>query len=166
MRRDFPYRRDLRLPHWDYRLPGPYAITLCTENRAHRFGTVHDGHMALNPAGEMVHAIWEDMATAFPTVTLDAFIVMPNHVHAILQLDHEDITRKPALGTVIQRFKSVTTAEYVHGVRDRGWLPFDGRLWQRNYYEHIVRDDRDLDRCRDYIAANPANWKTDPDNDP
>ena len=164
MRRDLPYRRDLRLPGWDYRSPGPYAITLCTEDRVHRFGTVHDGAMILNPAGEMVHAVWEDMAIAFPAVTLDAFIVMPNHLHAILLLDHEDITRNPTLGTIVQRVKSVTTAEYARGLREDGWPPFDGRLWQRNYYEHIVRDDHDLDRCRAYIDANPANWPTDPDH--
>ncbi len=164
MRRDLPYRRDLRLPHWDYRLPGPYAITLCTEDRFHRFGTIDDACMTLSPAGDMVHAVWKDMATAFPTVTLDAVIVMPNHVHAILLLDSEDTTRNPALGTIVQRFKAVTTALYARGVREDGWPPFDGRLWQRNYYEHVVRDERDLDRCRAYIHTNPANWRTDPDN--
>lgn len=166
MRRDFPYRRDLRLPDWDYRLPGPYAITLCTEDRVHRFGAVLDSRMVLNSIGMMVHTVLADLPRDLPNVTLDAFIVMPNHIHAIILLDSDDITRNPALGAVIQRFKSIATARYAHGVTDHGWPPFDGRLFQRNYYEHIVRDDRDLDRCRAYIEANPANWDHDPDNTP
>jgi putative transposase len=164
MRRDFPYRRDMRLPGWDYRLPGPYAITICTEERVHRFGAIHDSLMHLNPIGEMVHHTLTNIPHDLPQVTLDAFIVMPNHIHAILLLDSEDITRNPALGTIVQRFKSIATARYANGVRVHGWPPFDGRLFQRNYYEHIVRDDRDLDRCRAYIEANPANWRHDPDN--
>ena len=164
VRRDFPYRRDMRLPDWDYRLPGPYAITLCTEDRVHRFGTVRDGVMILNPIGEMVQSVWADMCREFPLVTLDAFVVMPNHVHAVLMLSSDDIAGNPELGTVVQRFKSIATTRYARGVHERGWLPFEGRLFQRNYYEHIVRDERDLERCRAYIEANPANWNEDPDN--
>jgi REP element-mobilizing transposase RayT len=164
--RDFPYRRDMRLPTWDYRLPGPYAITLCTEDRAHRFGTISDGLMQLNPVGRMVHDVLADLPRDLPTLTLDAYIVMPNHIHAILLLDSDDITRNPTLGTIVQRFKSIATARYANGVDDHGWPPFDGRLFQRNYYDHIVRDGRDLDRCRAYIDANPANWPHDPDNAP
>lgn len=164
MRRDIPYRRDMRLPDWDYRLPGRYAITLCTQNRVHRFGSVRDGVMHLNPIGEAVQAIWEGLPRDLPRVTLDAFVVMPNHVHAILMLASEDIERNPELGTVVQRFKSIATARYAKGVQEHGWAPFDGRVFQRNYYEHIVRDEQDLERCRAYIEANPANWDEDPDN--
>jgi putative transposase len=166
MRRDIPYRRDMRLPGWDYRLPGPYAITICTQDRVHRFGVVRDGLMVLNPIGEMVQSVWAEMPREFPQVILDAHVVMPNHVHAILMLDSEDIERNPELGTVVQRFKSVVTARYARGVREQGWPPFDGRLFQRNYYEHIVRDERDLERCRAYIEANPSRWHEDPDHTP
>jgi REP element-mobilizing transposase RayT len=139
---------------------------MCTEGRVHRFGAVQDTYMIRNPVGEMIQEVWLDMEREFPTITLDEFVVMPNHVHAILLLDSEDIEHNPTLGNVIQRFKSLSTTRYVNGVREQGWAPFDGRLWQRNYYEHIVRDDRDLEQCRVYIEANPANWNTDRDNIP
>lgn len=166
MTREYPRRRSTRLPDWDYRLPGPYAITMCTEDRVHRFGTVHDGCMVRNPVGDMAHDVWLAMPLVFPTVTLDDFVVMPNHIHAIILLGSEDIERNPTLGTIVQRYKSISTTRYINGISDRGWPPFDGRLWQRNYYEHIVRDDRDLGRCRAYIEANPANWNFDQDNVP
>ncbi len=67
-------------------------------------------------------------------------------------------------GASLQWFKTMTTNAYIHGVDDRRWTPFAGRLWQRNYYEHVVRDDVDLRRIREYIVNNPLNWKDDPDN--
>jgi putative transposase len=166
VKRERPHRRTIRLPNWDYRLPGPYAITMCSEGRVPRFGTIHDGVMMRTPAGDMVHEVWMAMSAEFPTITLDDVVIMPNHVHAILLLDSADIERNPNLGDVVQRFKSISTTRYITGVREGGWEPFDGRLWQRNYYEHIIRDDRDLERCRAYIGANPSNWPTDQDNIP
>ena len=68
------------------------------------------------------------------------------------------------MGNVVGAFKSLTTAEYMRGVRARGWKPFRGRLWQRNYYEHIVRDDKSLGRIEQYILDNPVNWSLDPEN--
>lgn len=120
--------------------------------------------MLTNMIGEMVHEIWTAMPGEFSSVTLDAFVVMPNHVHAIALMDYREIERNPELGTIIQRFKSITTTRYINGVMEKGWQPFDGRLWQRNYYDHIIRNERDLDRCRAYIEANPANWHHDQDN--
>lgn len=122
--------------------------------------------MVPNPIGAMVVDVWADMPKEFPTLTLDAFVVMPNHVHAIVLLHADHIELNPNLGTLVQRFKSITTTRYINGVRDEAWSPFDGRLWLRNYYDHIVRDDRDLDRCRRYIEANPGHWFNDQDYAP
>jgi REP element-mobilizing transposase RayT len=166
MKQETPRRRDTRLKGWNYRLPGPYAITLCTQNRIWLYGDVCDGLMSTNTIGAMVQDVWHDLATEFPTITLDAFVVMPNHIHGIVFLAADHIEDNPDLGTVVQRFKSITTTRYINGVLDAGWQPFDGRLWQRNYYDHIVRDDRDLDRCRRYIDANPGNWHDDQDYEP
>lgn len=163
---DRPHRRDMRLAGWDYRRPGPYAITICTEHRWHRFGKVVDGEMVTNPAGQMVVDAWARMGDAFPTVTFDAWVLMPNHLHAIVRLAATDLTHRPRLGDLVQGFKGLTTAQYAAGVHAGRWEPFDGRLWQRNYYDHIVRDLSDLDRCRRYIAANPANWTMDIDREP
>ncbi len=164
--RDLPVRRHTRLPGWDYRSPGPYAITLCTQHREWFFGDVEGGQVIHNTAGAMVVAVWREMAVEFPRVALDAFVLMPNHLHAIVRLSRAGPIGNPTLGDVVQRFKSVTTARYSAGVHDLGWAPYDRRLWQSSYYEHIVRDAVDLDRCRQYIAANPANWETDRDRDP
>jgi REP element-mobilizing transposase RayT len=164
--RDRPARRHVRLPGWDYRSPGPYAVTIVTQHREWFLGDVVDGRMVLNVAGSMVDAVWREAATRFPRVTLNAFIVMPNHLHAILHLSHEGPAGNPTLGDVVHRFKSVTTTRYSDGVHAFDWPPFDRTLWQPRFYDHIVRDAADLDRCRRYIAANPANWINDPDREP
>ena len=167
--RDLPARRHTRLPGWDYHSPGPYAITLCTQHREWFFGHITDGQLVHNAAGAMIATVWREMATEFPRVALDAFVLMPNHLHAIVQLSREGPTGNPTLGDVVQRCKSITTSRYSAGVHDHGWKPYDRRLWQSSYYEHIVRDRTDLDRCRRYIVANPANpanWATDRDRDP
>ena len=164
--RELPVRRHTRLPGWDYRSPGPYAITLCTQHREWFFGDVTDDRVIHNDAGTMIVAVWREMATEFPRVALDAFVLMPNHLHAIVQLSRQGPAGNPTLGDVVQRFKSITTARYSTGVHDLGWESYDRRLWQWDYYEHIVRDRADLDRCRRYIAANPAKWATDRDRDP
>jgi REP element-mobilizing transposase RayT len=164
--RDRPARRNLRLAGWDYRSSGPYAITMVAQNRAWMFGDVVDGRMTHNAAGAMVIEVWREIASAFPRVTLDAFVIMPNHAHAILRLSQSDPIDNPTLGDVVQRFKSITTARYSTGVYECEWEPYDRRLWQQEYYDHIIRDEADLDRCRRYIAANPANWQLDPDREP
>jgi len=164
--RSGPERRNLRLAGWDYRSPGPYGITLVTQHREWRFGEVVDGRMVLNDAGSMVSVVWEEMAVAFSRATLDAFVVMPNHLHAIVHLGHEDRAANPRLGDIVQRFKIVTTARYSEGVHHKGWPPYDRRLWQNEYYDHIIRDAEDLARSRRYILANPANWDEDRDRVP
>ena len=139
--------------------------------------------MRLNGAGQMAESVWAALPERFPAVRLDAFVVMPNHVHGIIVIDHSatvntterattrvaptgapDAGRRIALGDVVGAYKSVTTVEYTRGVAAHGWPRFRGRLWQRNYYEHIIRDDRSLERIRAYILDNPARWPTDPEN--
>lgn len=164
--RDVPARRHTRLPGWDYRSPGPYAITLCSQHREWFFGDVVDGKMCHNAAGTMIVAVWREMIIEFPRVALDAFVLMPNHLHAIVRLSREGPIGNPTLGDVVGRFKSITTARYSVGVHEHDWPPYDRRLWQSDFYDHIVRGQADLDRCRRYIRANPANWETDRDRDP
>lgn len=164
--RDLSVRRHTRLPGWDYRSPGPYAITVCTQHREWFFGDVTGDRVIHNSAGAMVSAVWREMDTEFPRVSLDEFVVMPNHFHAIVHLSREGPAGNPTLGDVVQRFKSITTARYSAGVHGYNWEPYDSRLWQSNYYEHIVRDSADFQRCRRYILANPTNWKSDRDREP
>ncbi len=164
--RDSPARRDTRLPGWDYRSTGPYAITIVSQHREWFFGGVTNGNLDHSTAGEMVKTVWSEMVVEYPRVSLDAFVLMPNHLHAIVYLSQDGPAGNPTLSDVVQRFKSITTARYSTGVREYGWQPYDRKLWQRNYYDHIVKDRADLERCRRYIVANPRNWLTDPDREP
>jgi REP element-mobilizing transposase RayT len=177
-------RQSIRLKGYDYTLPGAYFITICTQNRECLFGDIVDGEMRLNEYGKMVLAVWNEMPEHYQGVDVDAFVVMPNHIHGIVLLNLNvgagpcaspgatpDTSRKAgqpqgvastfSLPDAVHRFKSLTTARYRHGVQQFGWKPFNKRLWQRNYYERIIRDENELNRIRQYIIDNPANWSDD-----
>lgn len=273
-------RRFIRLKGYDYSQAGAYFVTICTQGRLCLFGDVMDTEMRLSDAGRMVESVWDSLPERFLNVALDAFVVMPNHIHAVLVIldtparrgescirptgescirpdgamgEHEvrpyDLSRmddpsgrgesciRPAiaqmgmlgehevrpynpsrldgaagehevrpytsgpdggrgeyqirpegahmnmagehevrpydrprgtlpgtLGRIIQAFKSITTHEYTLGVKRHGWTPFPGKLWQRNYYEHVIRSELELDKVRAYIADNPARWMLDREN--
>ena len=137
----------------------------------------------------MAISIWETLPRQFPAIEHDAFVVMPNHVHGVLMLNPPNeaylrynrrvagpnapgraatraapTANRSALGNVIGAYKSLTTVEYGRGVRGRGWPPFNGRLRQRNYYEHVIRNDASLQRIREYLHNNPARWSFDHEN--
>jgi putative transposase len=194
-------RRSLRLKDYDCAQAGACFVTICTQDRACLFGDIVGEEMRLNDAGGMMRSVWEGLPDRFPGTELDAFVVMPNHVHGIATFvgaglalpgengsaipcrgescirpddchepdsgDHKDRpygTMAGSLGRIVQAFKSTTTHQYVLGVRQRGWPPFRGRLWQRNYYEHVIRSERELDKIREYIATNPIRWALDREN--
>jgi REP element-mobilizing transposase RayT len=118
--------------------------------------------MVVNAIGRMIEEVWTANPGIFPAVSLDASIVMPNHHHGIIFIEPQPgAILTTSLGEVMKWFKTVTTVRYSHGVRQCSWPPYDRKLWHRNYYGHIVRSQRDLDRIRDYILCNPANWNTD-----
>lgn len=153
-------RKPNRASGFDYRSPGPCFVTICVQERRCLFGSVADDAVRLNMAGTMVAGAWRTMARQFRDVQFDDSVVMPNHVHALLTLPLGDADG-PELGTIIQAFKRLTPHRYVEGVKACGWPKFDGRLWQRSFHDHIVRNDRDMDRLREYIVANPALWAED-----
>lgn len=156
------YRKPTRLRGYDYRTPAMYHVVICTLHRKCWFGHIHEACMSSNAIGTMIDNVWTAIPRQFQTVQLDAFIVMPNHLHGLVFIEPRlDGAMAASLNDVIRWFKSMTTVRYSRGVRDLGWPPYDRAMWQRSYYDHIVRDDRDLERLRDYIEANPANWNTD-----
>jgi REP element-mobilizing transposase RayT len=158
-------RQSRRLHGYDHARPGMYFVTLCCQDRRSMLGHVERGEMRLNAAGELVRAVWQQIPDVYPEVALDAFQVMPNHLHGIVVLGHRVTPRSaPPLGDVIRCFKMLTTRRYAERVHRDGWPPFRNRLWQRDYYDHIVRGDRTLDAIRRYIVENPARWDTDPEN--
>ena len=184
---DRHHRRSIRLKGYDYSLAGAYFVTISTQGRECVFGDVVAGVMRLNEAGRMVSTVWDTLLARFPGVDLDAFVVMPNHIHGIIvfatrvsvgaplvgaqdvtpnrTIDNRATTRvAPTLGDVVGAFKSRATVEYTRGVKTKGWPAFRRRLWQRNFYEHIIRNEASLNHIRQYILDNPARWAFDRDN--
>jgi len=182
------HRRSIRIPSYDYSQEGWYFVTICTQNRKYMFGEIVKNQMRLNNAGFMVKTWWQKVTNKFPSVQTDEYVVMPNHFHGIINIvgatlcgrpepySANDKLRQtnnklgqshriaPTLGDIVNWFKTMTTDQYIHSVKQNGWPSFPGRLWQRNYYEHIIRDEDKLNHFRRYIADNPANWQTDEEN--
>jgi len=155
------HRRSIRLKGYDYTQSGGYYVTVVTQNRYCLFGNVLNSKMILNDAGKMIHRNWDELLQRFTNIVLDESIVMPNHFHGIIIIDKKSNT---TLGDMVGAFKSLTTHDYINGVKNNGWMPFYGKLWQRNYWEHIIRDDIDLNRIRTYIINNPSKWSNDRQN--
>jgi len=153
------HRRSIRLKGFDYSNSGYYFITICCQNKRKLWGNIKNDQMFLNDAGRMIESVWNNLPTRFPKLILHNYVVMPNHFHAIVEfLCVEDGTR---LSEVIDAFKSITTVEYIHGVKKNGWLPFIGKVWQRNYWEHIIRSQDELFDISEYIIYNPVKWRQD-----
>lgn len=154
----WPCRRSIRLKGFDYSRPGFYFVTIGTQNRLPLFGRIGAGRMRLNQAGRMVSEVWAQLPERYAGVNLDAFVVMPDHMHGIIVLGADRARPSIGLPEVVHRFKSFSTARYRLAVRREGWPPFPGRLWHRNYYERIIRDQAALRAIRRYIAQNPVRW--------
>ncbi len=175
------HRRSIRLKGYDYSRPGAYFVTICTQDRLCLFGEVVDGEMQLNDAGRMVKKWWVELNRKFPGVRTDKYVVMPNHFHGIIIIVGADLRVCPDNGMgahanelgahigaplpeIVQWLKTMTTNEYLRGVKQSGWPPFRGRLWQQNYYEHIIRNEDSLNRICQYITENPLRWHLDREN--
>ena len=173
---DIQHRRSVRLRGWDYSGPGVYYITICTHRRECLFGEVLDGAMRLNQAGEMAEACWRAIPGHTQRIELDEWVVMPNHVHGIIVIldtsvgarhavplrETTEVFGKPkpdSLSTVVRSFKSAVTKNINHFRDTPGSL-----LWQRSFYDHIVRTQPDLDQIRQYIDENPMKWHLDKEN--
>lgn len=166
--KELPQRRSIRLKGYDYSQGGLYFITICTQNQWCFFGEIENGEMVLNDAGMMIERQWRELTNRFHYIQLHEFVVMPNHFHGIIEInrrgDHKDRpygTYSGSVGRVMQVFKSITTHEYIGGVNQYGWPLFSGKLWQRNYYEHIIRDEISCSKISEYIQTNPLKWQDD-----
>ena len=152
-----PRRRSLRLQGYDYSQAGAYFITVCTHLRVALFGEVVENDVRLNQAGMIVKESWGNLIAHYRDIDLDAFVVMPNHVHGIIVLADGAGTRR-GIPEIVRGFKTFS-ARSVNELRQTR-----GAVWQRGYYEHVIRDETALNRIRGYIANNPARWADDPDN--
>lgn len=183
------HRRSIRLKGYDYSQPGAYFVTIVSHQRQEIFGQISNGEMRLSSFGQIVARAWYDLPHHLDSIALDAFIIMPNHVHAIIIINGESVgaglhngqntetvpysisdrapsvagktrpyptRRNSALPEIVRAFKSFS-ARRINTVRGTPGAP----VWQRNYYEHIIRDQHDLDTIQRYIEANPARWEDD-----
>jgi len=172
--RGVPRRRSIRLPEYDYAQPGAYFITACAHDRACLFGDIVGTDMRLNEWGEIAAECWRAIPDHFEHVTLDEYVIMPNHVHGILVIEDDWAgnvrathaspvpPRGPqprSIGAIVGSFKSATARR----INDLRGTP-DTRVWHRNYYEHVIRSEESLRQIRQYIADNPIHWADDREN--
>ncbi len=181
-------RKSIRLPNYDYSQVGWYYVTICTKDRKCVFGKIVNGEMKLNDVGEMMNMWWLKIPKRFQNVRLNEYQIMPNHIHGIIIINNgrthgsaptmnrikfvvgvdpcvdPNNRQKQLFFKIIQWFKTMTTNHYIRGVRDNNWQPFSKRLWQRNYYEHIIRNEKSLNKIRKYIRLNPLIWDRDRNN--
>ena len=166
-------RRSIRLKDYDYTDSGAYFVTICTKNKQCLFGKIISGEIKLSKVGRIVESEWLNVAVVRRNVRLHEFIVMPNHFHAIICLEgNNEGTASCAptlprfgqvvsgsLSAIIRGFKSAVTNRF-NKMNDTG----GNSLWQRNYYEHVIRDEPSLNRIREYIVNNPLIWELDQEN--
>ncbi len=151
-------RKSLRMQNYDYSQRGLYFLTVCTQGRKCLFGTIRDGVLSKNPAGEMIDKWYAKLSENFPNIRCLEHIVMPNHFHCIIQIMEQSVVD---ISTIMQWFKTMTTNEYIRGVKQLGWPRFEGKLWQRSFYDNIIRS-QDLHYIIvDYINSNPSKWDVD-----
>ena len=152
-------RKSMRLPSYDYTRSGAYFITVCTNNREHLFGEICNDKVILNRAGQMIERWYDELFVKFPNIYCQEMVIMPNHIHMIIVMENSD--KHLSIGTVVQWFKTMTTNEYIKGVHSNLFEPFHKRLWQRNYYEHVIRNEKSFLNIQEYIVNNPITWEDD-----
>jgi REP element-mobilizing transposase RayT len=155
----YPQRRSLRLKTYDYAQAGVYFVTLCTAQRTCRFGRIEEEEMVLSMQGRVVEAAWWWLQEQYPYVELDEWVTMPNHLHGLLVLTPQEGQKTKPLGQLIGAFKTVST-KLIHalpGLKDEV-------IWQRDFYERVIRSEEELNRARAYILQNPVKWSLDREN--
>ncbi len=141
--------------NYDYGNQGAYFVTISTYNRKHFFGEIDANDMHLNENGKIVHSVWNELPEHYPFLNLDSFIIMPNHIHGILVLSKSSFS----FSEIIRGFKTFSARK----INEKNSSPGKA-LWQRNYYEHVIRNDDDLNQTRQYILNNPLKWELDREN--
>ncbi len=175
-------RHSLRLATYDYATPGAYFLTMLLRERAPLLGTLREGRMLLSDVGVMVVEVWREITGSLPGIRPDAFVVMPDHVHFLVWIVAGDGVRRldgwvrsrcaerppgwPVrrsetipLAHVVHAFKGISTTRYIRQVHAGRCPPIQSRLWRRDHYERIIRDERHLEATRRYIRLNPERYR-------
>jgi REP element-mobilizing transposase RayT len=155
-----PRRKSLRLPGYDYSQTGAYFVTICVKSRECLFGAVISEEMIVNELGRIVQSYWQNLANHFSHIDLDYFMVMPNHLHGIIFLVGAGSPRPQLpLGNLIGYFKFQVTKKINEFLKTPST-----QIWQRGFYEHVIRNEESLNRIREYIMTNPSRWYLDREN--
>jgi REP element-mobilizing transposase RayT len=160
------HRKSIRLSGYDYSQPGAYFVTICTQNRECLFGEIENGKMQIGEYGKIIKFTWNDLPNHVGNIVLDEFIVMPNHFHGIIILvgagsepAPTDSIKHHALPEIIRQLKTFSARRINQNRKTPGIS-----IWQRNFYDHIGHDKKELYRIRQYIRDNPVNWDSDEEN--
>jgi REP element-mobilizing transposase RayT len=157
----------VRLKEYDYSQAGAYFITICTRNRECLFGEITDGQMALNEIGQIVNDEWKRLSGRFFNINTAIYQIMPNHIHGIISvgatlavaLPRAGTSPAPTIGGIVGAYKSLADKQCRRLFSEKNEkMP---ALWQRSFYEHIIRDDEEYRRVAEYIVNNPVNWAED-----
>jgi len=160
-----PNRRSIRLKEYDYSQAGGYFITICSKDREMYF-------QLFQKLKEIVNRGWREIPNRYRNIQIDEFIIMPNHVHGILIVgatlavalkERAGASPAPTIGEIIGTFKSICVLEWLRYIEENK-IATVAKFWQRNYYEHIIRDEESLNRIREYIRYNPLRWDLDREN--
>ncbi len=177
---DIHQRRSIRLRDYDYSQAGKYFVTICAWQRECLFGEIVNGEMQLNDLGQTMETVWFCLPDHYIGIELDEFVIMPNHFHGIIDIvgaqfiapdlgitsygdksasNQGAMNRAPTVGGVVRGFKARCT-HAINIIRSNLGCP----VWQRNYYERVIRNETELTRARDYIVNNPLKWELDKEN--
>ncbi|MFH1441333.1 MAG: transposase [Candidatus Omnitrophota bacterium] len=172
-------RKQIRLKNYDYSLNGYYFVTVCSRNRENIFGEYKNlvgaglvsarNNIKLSIIGKIIDNQWNNIPKRYENVEFDQYIIMPNHIHGILVINNNGINNReetspsPTVFDIICSFKSKCSMEYLNYLKQNNmYIPVN--IWQRSFYDHIIRNERSLNAIREYISNNPVNWERDIDN--
>lgn len=171
--RQFRARKRIRLSNHDYSSNRRYYVTICTYKKEYYFGEIINDKMILNEPGKMVQQTINEIPEYYNGIELDQYVVMPNHVHVVVVINNQlssngqpqgavpTYSNNLSLSDVVHRIKTLITKKYIDGVKNNNWTPFNKKVWQRSFYDHIVRGDKSLQNIREYVVNNPRTWDAD-----
>jgi REP element-mobilizing transposase RayT len=167
----FPFKieKQFRLPGYDYSQNGYYFVTICIHDRLELLGSVGTDHcVCSSPFGQSCNRLWMDIPNKFKNIILDDFIIMPDHIHGIIIIknDYQEQTQWSVptkfgqvglVGQIIRWFKTISTNDYINGIKNDNWPKFNKQIWQPRFHDHVIRNEKEYFAIKQYIKDNPKN---------
>ena len=169
-------RKNNRLENYNYSGAGWYSVTICSKDRKNIFGEYknivgtglvpvrYKNNIKLSKIGQIIDKQWNNIPNLYGNIESDRYVIMPNHIHGILIVNYrEGASPSPTISNIIGSFKSKCSVEYLNYI-NQNTLDLSGKIWQRSFYDHVIRNERSLNAIRKYITENPENWGQDIEN--